>query len=122
MDPLDTIKASIEYATRKSDERMHLLYGDDAEAVVAEMRAKQAEWKKRHESYMGRLRWFATRLDAAVDCDPVARAVCDLHQIEEVGDELQCTECEQYEGNGQPWPCDTVKAVAEVLNVEVPTE
>ena len=121
MDPLDNIKDSIAYVARKNDERTRLLYGDSADAVVAEMRAKQAEWKERRESYMGRLRWFETLLDDAADDNPVARAVCDLHRFEEERDELQCTECLEYEGSGQHWPCATIKTVAEVLNVEVPT-
>ena len=121
MDPLENIKDSIAYTARKNDEFMRLLYGDKADAVVAELRAKQAEWEVRFESYMGRLRWFATLLDDAADDNPVARAVCDLHRFEEECDESQCTECLEYEGSGQPWPCATIKAVAEVLNVEVPT-
>lgn len=121
MDPLDALKDSIAYTVRKNNERIRLIYGDHADAMVAEMRAKHAEWKERREAHMGRLRWFATRLDAAADGNPVARAVCDLHQFEEERDELQCTECLEYEGGGQPWPCDTIKAVAEALNMEVPT-
>lgn len=121
MDPRENLKDSFAYAARKNDERLRLIFADNADAVVAEMRAKQAEWKKRCESYMGRLRWFATLLDAAADDNPVARAVCDLHQFEVERDELQCTECLEYVGSGRPWPCDTIKAVAVALSVEVPT-
>ena len=85
-----------------------------------QLRAKQAEYRERHESYMGRLRWFATQLDAAADDNPVARAVCDLHHFEETFDNLECADCLLYEDDYQLWPCDTIKAVAVALNVEVP--
>lgn len=83
------------------------------------MRANQVAWKERHEAYMGRLRWFATRLDAAADGNPVARAVCDLHSQDKLHGDAYCTWCDGGE-YGEYWPCDTIKAVAVALNVEVP--
>lgn len=103
------------------EEQLRALHCAAVDEVAAIMSAKQAEYRERQESYMGRLRWFATRLDAASDDNPVARAVCDLHRFEETPNDLQCAECLLYEDAGEPWPCETITAVADALGIEVPT-
>ena len=83
------------------------------------LRTEEAELVERHEAYMGRLRWFATRLDAAADGNPVARAVCDHHSIDEAYGTTYCTGCIGNE-YGDDWPCPTIGAVADALGIEVP--
>lgn len=64
----------------------------------------------------------ATRELEAVT-DPVGRAVLDLHAPIEHWDMDVCRGCPPGGEDGddyEPWPCDTVRAVASVLGVSFP--
>lgn len=61
---------------------------------------------------------FVAALDAVTD--PVARAVLDLHKLDDGycrGDEFG-----GYESEPPTWPCSTVDAVAEAVGIPVPAD
>lgn len=120
--PIENTVKGIEYAKRVNDERMRLLYGDEAEAVVTRLREQAVEREKRHQAYMRRVLRFAVELENAVDKNRVAQKVYDLHEPSEYSTGPYCEQCYGGEGDYAEWPCDTIKAIAGVLDVEVPVD
>lgn len=78
--------------------------------------AWRVEYDQRKQAATVALPVFVAALAAVTD--PVARAVLDLHR-DEGG---RCGGCEDYEGYGPGWPCETAVAVAEALDIPVPPD
>jgi hypothetical protein len=81
-------------------------------------RAEQArEWRLREEQAWRIFDAMVPRLAALTE--PATRAVLNLHANNDAEGGPACDEC--YIGDDRaPWPCDTVKAIAAVHEIEVP--
>lgn len=78
----------------------------------------------RHEEYERERQAVLARIDAARPklnalTDPTARAVLDLHSED---DDHTCEGCDWdgFEAERPPWPCSTIRVVAEVHDIYIP--
>lgn len=78
------------------------------EAELVEFRAREAA------RAVSREHWLTLLREQVGD---VGRNVLALHGRTSIGD---CTECTDEDGPGTLWPCPTVRAVAEAVDVDVP--
>lgn len=121
IDPVASIIASIEYTQHRNNEWMRLTYGDQADAVAAQIRGNAKAREERAEAHARNLRLFAERLTDTATGNPVAEAVCKLHELRFDGLLPVCEQCNHYTGDYEEWPCSTITAVVEVFGMEAPT-
>jgi hypothetical protein len=83
----------------------------------AESERLAAGWRRREADRRERVMIAHERL--AEVTDPVARAVLDLHRENGRG-QCEGDEFGGWDGERPDWPCDTVRAVAKAVGIEMP--